>query len=253
MEIVPPEIGIVAPVFNEEDCISEVIDSWISVLEDGIQKFIWSSYEIVLCDDGSTDKTLQIIEEKAKSNNQIKIIGNEVNSGAGAALATAIANSTSVYIVLMDSDGQFDPNQIKEMYQLLTKWEAVCGIRSKSSSFTHNIASRLSTMYANLLFKSDIKDFNCQFKIVPGKFLRSIQLRSVRMNYSGEITWLILHSKLSSYWMEVSHNNRLTGKSKTKLLVDGVSRFQFLTYLGIETRLTNKKVIASLSITSGEV
>jgi dolichol-phosphate mannosyltransferase len=249
MEISPPQLGIVAPVFNEGGCISEVIDSWIFALEDGIMASLWNSYEIVLCDDGSTDDTLQLIEEKIRNNPNIKVVRNAINSGAGVSLARAVANTTCRYIVLMDSDGQFNPKQIARMYQNLSTWDAVCGIRAKNSSFSHNIASRLSTKYANFLFKSNVKDFNCQFKIVPGDFLRSVHLRSVQMNYSGEITWAILKSNLSTIWIDVAHNERLTGKSKTKLLRDGISRFQFLTYLGFEKRLVDKKVIHVDSIT----
>jgi dolichol-phosphate mannosyltransferase len=243
METSPPDLGIVAPVFNEEGCISEVIDLWVLELEDGIHRSLWNTYEIVLCDDGSTDDTLQLIEEKIKDNPSIKIVRNEVNSGAGISLSRAIANTTCRHIVLMDSDGQFDPKQISSMYQKLSTWDVVCGVRAKSSSFSHSIASRLSTKYANYLSKSNVKDFNCQFKIVPGDFLRTVQLRSVRMNYSGEITWQILKSNLSVIWIDVDHKERLTGKSKTKLLRDGISRLQFLTYLGFEKRLIDKKVI----------
>jgi dolichol-phosphate mannosyltransferase len=243
METSPPDLGIVAPVFNEEGCICEVLDSWILVLEDGKSRSLWNSYEIVLCDDGSTDETLQLIQEKMKENSNIKIVQNSSNSGAGISLARAIANTTCKYIVLMDSDGQFDPNQITSMYLKLTKWEAVCGIRAKSSSFSHRAASRLSTKYANLLLKSNVEDFNCQLKIVPGDFLRKAELRSVRMNYSGEITWQILKSNLSVAWIGVAHNERMAGNSKTKLLRDGISRFKFLTFLGFEKYLEDRKII----------
>jgi dolichol-phosphate mannosyltransferase len=238
-----PDLGIVAPVFNEEDCINDVLDSWIATLEEGIQKSIWKSYEIVLCDDGSTDSTVKQIQGKINSNPNIKIVENDINLGAGISLSRAILSTTSKHLVLMDSDGQFESNQIIDLYKELSRWEAVCGIRKKSSSFTHNIGSKISTKYANLLFKTDIADFNCQLKILPGDFLRASQLRSVRMNYSGEITYLVLNSNFSTLWIEVNHQERVSGKSKTKFLRDGFARLLFLTYLGIEKKLINKKII----------
>ena len=238
-----PDIGIVAPVFNEAEGISAVLDTWICVLEEGIDRSIWRSYEIVFCDDGSSDDTVRIIEEKILSNSKIKIIRNSINLGAGISLANAIQNTSSTQIVLMDADGQFDPREIIEMYKQLSKYDAVCGVRSKSSSLSHKIASYLSTKYANIIFKTSIKDYNCQFKLIPGDFIRSQNLRSTRMNYSGEITYLVANSHLSVLWHEIQHAERTTGKSKTRFLQDGVSRFFFLTYLGLEKSLEVKNVI----------
>lgn len=238
-----PDIAIVAPVYNEAEGIVNVIDSWVKVLESGISKKIWKNYEIVICDDGSTDNTSEIIESRMHRNSSIKLIRNLKNLGAGSSLNKAIRNSTGEYLALMDTDGQFNPIEIIEMYEKTKKYNFVCGIRTKNSNMTHDFASRLSTGYANFLFGSKVKDFNCQLKLVPGDFMRSQNLRATRMNYSGEITYLILHSKLSTLWMEIDHKERVSGKSKTKLIKDGAARFLFLTYLGLENFLSNRKVI----------
>lgn len=238
-----PDIGIVAPVFNEAEGISAVIDTWVCVLQEGIDKSIWNSYEIVFCDDGSFDDTARIIEKKIIKNSRIRLIRNPTNQGAGISLANAIENTKSKHIVLMDSDGQFDPQEIIEMYEQLGKFDAVCGVRSKSSNFSHRLASQLSTKYANVLFKTNVEDFNCQFKLLPGHFMRSQKLRATRMNYSGEITYLVASSNLSVLWREINHAERTTGKSKTRLLNDGIARLLFLTYLGFEQILASKKII----------
>ena len=243
MNIVRPDIAIVAPVYNEADGIGEVIDSWVQVLESGITKKIWRNYEIVICDDGSIDQTSTIIENRMQKNSDIKLIRNQKNLGAGSSLARAIRYSTAKYLVLMDTDGQFNPIEVITMYEETPSYKVVCGIRSKKSNLTHDFASRLSTSYANFLFGSKVKDFNCQLKLVPGNFMRSQNLRATRMNYSGEITYLVLQSKLSTLWREIDHRERISGKSKTKLIKDGFSRFLFLTFLGMENFLAKKGII----------
>lgn len=237
-------ISIVAPVYNESAGILDVIDSWIRTLEMGKNNGHWAKYEVVLCDDGSTDKTRSIIESIAEELSSIILLKNVKNQGAGASLAKAIAASKGDYLVLMDSDGQFNPEQIVKMFSHLSEHDAVCGVRSKSSSLLHNLASNLSTRYANLLFGTQIRDFNCQLKILPGSFIRSKVLRATRMNYSGEITYAVLKSNLRIKWLEIEHLPRSNGRSSTKFFRDGISRFQFITYLGYENYLAKKKVIS---------
>lgn len=237
------EIGIVAPVYNEAAGIKQVVNSWVKVLEKGVQNASWKDYEIVLCDDGSSDETPLLLRSLANLNPHIKLIQNESNMGAGASLDRAIKNSRSKYLVLMDSDGQFEPTQIFGMFKNIGAFDAVCGMRSKKSSLIHRIASSASTKYSNTLLGTNVPDFNCQLKIVPGDFLRSTNLRSTRMNYSGEITFLVQRSTLSSFWMEIEHLKRNTGKSNSKIVKDGLARFLFISYLGLETMLVEKKII----------
>ena len=238
-----PEIGIVAPVFNEAAGIHQVVNSWVKVLEEGVQNSLWKDYEIILCDDGSSDETPLLLQSLAHLNPHITLIQNEFNMGAGSSLNRAIKNSKSKYLVLMDSDGQFEPSQIVDMFKKLDSFDAVCGMRSKKSSLTHRFASRASTKYSNILLGAKVPDFNCQLKIVPGDFLRNTSLRSTRMNYSGEITFLVQRSDLSSVWMEIEHMKRNTGKSNSKFVKDGLSRFLFISYLGLERLLVEKNII----------
>jgi dolichol-phosphate mannosyltransferase len=238
-----PQISIVAPVFNEADAIQSVIQDWIKVLDAGVSQSIWKTYEIVVCEDGSTDETPEILANLARSNRNLKVIRNEWNLGAGASLSRAISASRGTHIALMDSDGQFESDQLIEMYKKLSHYDAVCGIRSKNSSLAHNLASKLSTKFANCVLRSNVKDFNCQLKIMPGDLLRAYKLRATRMNYSGEITYLVVTSKLKTLWFEIEHRERVSGKSNTKIVKDGFSRLLFILYLGFENKLSRMDIL----------
>ena len=243
MRVDVPQISIVAPVFNEADAIQGVIQDWIKVLDDGVSQSIWKTYEIVVCEDGSTDETPKILANLAESNQNLKIIRNERNLGAGASLSRAIRQSSGTHIALMDSDGQFKADQIIEMYKKLSHFDAVCGVRSKNSSLVHSLASKLSTKFANCVLGSNISDFNCQLKIMPGDLLRAYRLRATRMNYSGEITYLVITSRLKTLWLEVEHRERVSGKSNTKIIKDGLSRLVFILYLGFEKKLSQRGIL----------
>jgi len=237
-----PFLSLVAPVFNESALIKDVICDWAKSLEKGIDLELWSSYEIILCDDASTDSTVNIIQDMMHQLPNLILLRNTVNRGAGIALKKTIRATRGDYVVLIDSDGQFDSEQICDMFMnLKDQYDAVFGYRKKADRKLHILFSYLSTKYGNFMMKTRAKDFNCQFKLVPGEVLRALPLRATRMNYSGEITAMLSQTNLSIKWIQVNHRERSQGKSNTRLVRDGIARFLFLTYLGLEYYLIVKK------------
>ena len=102
-------ISIVIPVLNEEKNIGSLIDEIITTLNNKIE------YEIIVVDDGSSDRTTQNIKEKIKKNASIKLIAHKKNYGQSCSLRTGITHSNYDYIVTLDGDGQNDPSNILDL------------------------------------------------------------------------------------------------------------------------------------------
>jgi len=110
-EMMAQTLSIVIPAYNEEDGIAHFIDSVTSV------PFNFSSIEILVIDDGSKDRTSEIVSEIASNNPSIKLIRLARNSGHMAALTAGFEICTGDWVVTIDADGQDDPALIPAMYQ----------------------------------------------------------------------------------------------------------------------------------------
>ena len=116
------KLSIIIPVFNEEKTVSEIIDAVTNVKIPGVIK------EIIVVDDGSTDKTVSRIDK-----NKVKLIIHEKNKGKGAAVKTGIENATGDYIIIQDADLEYDPKYIPTLLEpiLQGKVKVVYGTRLK--------------------------------------------------------------------------------------------------------------------------
>ena len=242
----PISLSIAAPAYNEEDSIEEVIDSWIKFLLR--QKSFIKKFEIVICNDGSSDATYSILNKLAHKYKQIRPIHLIQNQGAASALSIAISNTKNDWILLLDSDGQFPIENFSLLWDALEKSKAysAIGIRRKKDSLFTRFGSYSSGFLCNIFHNSKIKDFNCALKLSWGPLLRSFNLEAKGMNYSTEITSSILRAKVNLVQVLCIHTQRIGGKSKMKLFRDALHRFLFVLFLGIKIFLVSIKVLRGL-------
>jgi glycosyltransferase involved in cell wall biosynthesis len=236
-----PSISICAPAFNEAEGIAEIITTWDNILRNSQFCSRIEDYEIVICDDGSSDGTFNILSNLLP--NTLVALRNESNQGAGRAISHAIKKSSYPYIITIDSDGQFDLNEALSWLPLVGPGKAILGYRKKNDRIILKFGSKISTIIMSLMHKARIPDANCMLKLVDGNFIRNIELRAVGLNYSGEMTHLILQHGLTVTWMPTTHINRKFGKSSSKLLKDGFRRISFLFFLFIEKKMIDSKTI----------
>ncbi len=116
-----PRISIVIPAFNEEDAIREGLDKLIEAQ-------LHEKYEVIYVNDGSTDRTKEIIKEYP-----VKLYNHNVNKGYGAALKTGIRKAEGEKVIILDSDGQHDPKYVDELLILLEENDMVIGERTEDS------------------------------------------------------------------------------------------------------------------------
>lgn len=134
------KISLAVPVYFEEEVILQFLKETKEVLDKTDY-----DYEYVFVDDGSKDKTVEILKEQAKANNKIKLIVLSYNQGKAVAVSTAIAHATGNYILYMDPDLQDPPKEIPRFIEKIEEgYDLVWGIRNeKKDSFVNTIFSKV--------------------------------------------------------------------------------------------------------------
>src|SRR3989344_6420742 len=156
------EVSIVMPAYNEENNIEATVRKCNHVLG-----MMGLKGEIIVVEDGSKDKTKEVLENLKDDIPSLKIILHESNLGYGKAVSDGIKAADGNYIVTLDSDGQFDIGQlplflerIKEGYNLVTGYRL-----RKKDTFFKVFANTILNNLVKYLFKIKIKDINCSFRI----------------------------------------------------------------------------------------
>ena len=148
---------------NEEKNVVNLIDEIKKTLHKKIE------YEIVIVDDGSTDRTVNSIKDKLRNTSYLKLVTHKKNYGQSHSLRTGISNSKYDYIVTIDGDGQNDPKNILDLidvYKKNTPFSLVIGNRKKRhDSFARRLASRFAFLIRKLLLNDNVPDTGCALKL----------------------------------------------------------------------------------------
>ena len=237
------QISLAAPAYNEAESIEAVVESWVTFLS-ALPDL--ECFEIVVCNDGSRDRTGDILDNLARRHPQVRPIHMAANQGAAVALTRAIAGTTLGWVLLIDSDGQFPISNLPRMMQAVASSgsRAAIGVRpAKQDSAFARFGSWASGGLCNLFHGTRYRDFNSAFKLVDGPLLRAIPLEAKGLNYSTEVTSRILERGLSLTEVEIEHRPRIAGKSSLKLVQGARDRLLFVLFIGFRQLLLNLKVL----------
>ncbi|HEX8931826.1 MAG TPA: glycosyltransferase family 2 protein [Patescibacteria group bacterium] len=201
-------LSVVVPVFNEEESLKAFFAELIKVVP-----ALSADYEIIFVDDGSVDKSLEILKGFVKKYKKIKIFAFRKNIGKAEALTFGFIQAKGEYIVTLDADLQDIPSEI---HKLLAKTkegvEVVCGWRkNRKDKSRMKIISKLFNFFASNFFGLRIHDYNCGLKVYTHDAAKSLRL------YGGlhRFIPLIVHQQgFIVDEVEVAHQARKFGKSK---------------------------------------
>ena len=167
------KLSIVVPVRNEEACVEEFIRRTESALNGliGLNGLagLSNEYELIFIDDGSSDRTYALIEEKNRGNRRIKCVSLSRNAGHQAALLCGIRRAKGNAVVMMDGDLQHPPEVIPELLELLNAgWSVVHCVRknSQGKNFFKNICSRFFYWFFNRISPVKITPNASDFRIM---------------------------------------------------------------------------------------
>ena len=205
----PPEITFLLPAFNEEKSIGVTVARL---------KQLYPEHEILVVDDGSTDST-----KSAAIASGAKCISHPYKIGNGAAIKTGLRNAQSEWVLMMDADGQHDPNDIDKILAHKNEFDMVVGARAKgsNSSLHRKLANWAYNRLASYITKRKIHDLTSGFRLVRLEMAKKfIYLLPNAFSYPTTITMAYLRSGLSVKYVPIKTHKR-TGKSKIKILQDG--------------------------------
>ena len=205
-------LSVFFPTYNEEGNIKSTVTKAKAVL----QKYV-ENWEILIVNDGSTDRTKEISEELSREDERIKVFNHEVNRGYGASLKSGFYNAKYPWIVFTDSDGQFDFSEINSFFekQQETNADLVIGYykKRKVSKFKI-ITSRMWEIAVMILFGLHVHDIDCGFKLVSKTVIDKIpKLESERGAFiSSEFLIKAKKSGFKIVEIPVTHLPRVQGK-----------------------------------------
>lgn len=168
-----PYLSIVVPAYNEEESINELIKQVNTVC--GKNDF---TYELIFIDDGSTDKTLSVIETASETNSNIKAISFRRNFGKSAALSEGFKQSKGEIIITMDADLQDDPEEIVNLVDKInTGYDLISGWKKKRfDPISKTLPSKFFNYVTSKLSGIRLHDFNCGLKAYRRQVTRSFKV-----------------------------------------------------------------------------
>jgi len=202
------ELSIFFPFWNEQDNVESVVQKAILVAEKLAEK-----WEIIMIDDGSSDKTLEKIRKLAAYDKRLIAVSHKINRGYGAALKTGFEKARYSYIVFNDGDGQFDFSEITKLMERIENADMVIGFRKKrlDHPFRHILMNMLK-VWDYIFFGFRFKDIDCGFKLFKRQAISKIlPLSSEGAMITTEILAKAKKEKLKITEVEVHHYPRLYG------------------------------------------
>ena len=171
-------ISVVIPVHNEEGNIKLVYRETKKVMEE-IKQEKGYEYEIIFVNDGSTDRTLEILRNLKTQDKNLRILNMDRNRGEAAGLTAGFRFAKGIYIFTMDGDGQNDPKYFKEFLLKLEKgYKVVTGYRVKRKEplLTRKIPSRIANKLISVVTGLKVRDNGCSLKGYLAEIPKKVQI-----------------------------------------------------------------------------
>jgi glycosyltransferase involved in cell wall biosynthesis len=219
------KLSILMPVYNEEARVAAAVKQALDVPYP-------CEVELVVVDDGSRDATAEILGRF--DDPRLTVVVQPRNRGKGAAIRTAAEKASGEYMVILDADLEYDPQDIPKLLApvLDGRAEVVYGNRSfgshSSFSFWYVMGNKAVTTYANMLFNCYIGDLETCFKLMPLALYRSLDVKSRGFGMEAEVTGKLLRRGVRPYEVPISYRARTREEGKKITWKDGVEALAIL-------------------------
>lgn len=205
------DLSIIVPLLNEEESLPELL-AWIR----SVMNANGYEYEVLFIDDGSTDGSWAKIQELSKDDDRIKGISFRRNYGKSAALYEGFAKAEGRVVVTMDADLQDSPEEIPEMYRMVTEegYDVVSGWKQhrQDNKLTKNLPSKLYNATARWITGIKLHDMNCGLKAYKNEVVKNIEVYGEMHRYIPYLAKNAGFGKITE--KPVHHQKRKYGKSK---------------------------------------
>jgi glycosyltransferase involved in cell wall biosynthesis len=203
----PDSLSVFFPCYNEQDNVRRVYES-----ADRVLRSLNIDYEMIFVDDGSTDKTSEILESIAASDGRVRIVHHPANLGYGSALRSGIRAARKRLIFLTDGDGQFDMNEMPLLLPYIRRFDIVAGYRlNRQEGLVRRFNAWCWTKLVCAVFGMNVRDIDCAFKLYRREVFDGMELKSTGALISAEILARALRRGFAVRQVGVHHYPRTAG------------------------------------------
>jgi dolichol-phosphate hexosyltransferase len=212
-------LAVLMPAYNEEATLEVILGHVLSRPEVG---------QVIAVDDGSHDRTWEILEGIARRDSRVTPLRQEANAGKGAALRRAIAEIALPYAMVQDADLEYDPRDYPTLLAPLVegRTDVVYGVRGFAShssySFWFVIGNKLVNLVTNLLFDCFISDVETGYKLMRSDLWKELGLTGNRFDIEPEITARLLRLGYRIHEVPIRYYARSREQGKKLTWRDGV-------------------------------
>lgn len=212
----PIKLSIIVSVYNEEKTVGSILKKVQSIRK---------VKEIIVVDDGSTDKTVKVIR-KLKLR-KVKLFSKS-NGGKGSAIRYGLKHATGNYVLIQDADLEYDPADIPLLLDPVLRGRAdiIYGSRFLGPHlnllFWHRLGNSFLNFLVNILYNTTLSDMETCYKLIPTHLLRSLDIQSNAFDMEPEITCKLLRRGHAIYEVPISYVGRTHAEGKKITWRDGI-------------------------------
>ncbi|HVK19169.1 MAG TPA: glycosyltransferase family 2 protein [Fimbriiglobus sp.] len=226
-------LSVLVPVYNEERTVAEILDRVLAL--GPVVK------EIVVVDDGSKDRTAEIVRARADGEPRIRFDQLPHNQGKTAAIRRALELATGEIIIIQDADLEYDPAEIPDVIAPILSGvaDAVYGSRflvrkaARVLYFYHYLANTGLTFLSNMLTNRNMSDIETGYKAFRSEVIKPLVLSSKGFGMEVEITALLCKTKARTYEVPISYYGRPYEEGKKIGFMDGVAALWYIAYYNL--------------------
>ncbi len=219
----PSRLSIVIPCYNEAETLEACVGRVREIASDDLE------LEILIVDDASTDASLKIAEGLARTFEEVRVVGHEINRGKGAALRTGFREVSGDFVAVQDADLEYDPRDLVRLIEPLEDGRAdvVFGSRylpvgaHRVLYFWHSMINRVLTLLSNVFTDLDLTDMETCYKLFKREVIQSIEIEEDRFGFEPEIVAKLAERRLRVYEAGIHYSPRTYEEGKKIGLSDG--------------------------------
>ncbi len=208
------KLSVIMPVYNESTTLRQIVERVLAVPIE---------LELICVDDGSSDGSRETLEEIALHHGpRVRVLYQPRNFGKGAALRRGIREAIGEYVVIQDSDLEYDPAEYPQLLEPLVsgKADVVYGSRFLGAGphrvlyFWHSVGNWMLTLLSNMLTNLNMSDMETCYKMFRRELIQSIPLEEDRFGFEPEVTVKLAKRRVRIYEVGISYSGRTYEEGK---------------------------------------